>query len=101
MKLIDIEVYVIVVFAIVLSLAVFLSDTVFGSIPNKPVKSGCDQRLYDAIYKVITREALIEGLKDLSAEQERLINMKRYSEIMSLRALCNGQISTYEKRGLK
>lgn len=58
--------------------------------------SACNQKMYDNIYRVITREAIARGLAATTPEQDRKVSMDRASEIMSLRRLCNGQRSSYE-----
>jgi hypothetical protein len=59
----------------------------------------CNQRLYDAIYKRITQEALNRRHRALTDDEDRLVSLRRIEEINGLRLLCNGQKSTYETGG--
>lgn len=51
--------------------------------------SGCDQIVYDKVYKGIIEDALITPVTREYLEE-------RNNTISVLRSLCNGQISTYE-----
>lgn len=70
-----------------LILIILLTITTRIAIANEP----CNQQVYDQVYRTILESALNSGYTVETMEV-------RNTAIINLRALCNGQISTWEKK---
>ncbi len=68
----------------------YTKTTLYSLIATLVYTSTCNQVMYDELYKAIIVRALNKGYtQDVMDE--------RNNDIRYLRALCNGQLSTYER----
>ena len=58
------------------------------------VATVCNQEVYDGIYRQIIQQAL------MSRTNSQITFQRRNNAIEALRALCQGQVSSYEKQNM-